>query len=368
VYSLGAILFEILAGEALHPRGDAALATTLTGPQVAPTTRAGDRQIPPELDIACFDALAEDAAKRPSARQLADRVQAYLDGDRDVERRRALAAEQLISARDALDHGGPEARATAVRRAGRALALDPESTEAAELVTSLMLEPPAKLPTELVASLKAEEQGFNRERSRATTLGSFTLFAFWAVIPFLEVKNWTSLLAFYGLVSLGTLNAWRISRTGRTPVAMTLVVLTLIALAFSRMLGPFILTPIIACAILIVVTAIPELDGRRWLVIGFSIAMVMLPLVLEWLGVIDQTFDIGSGFVRSASDIFAMRGDTIDKVSLIVAVVLFVVVSGQIAYVLNERRRGAQRQLHIQAWHLRQLLPRSWMTKPGSKS
>ncbi|MEO8553453.1 MAG: serine/threonine-protein kinase, partial [Kofleriaceae bacterium] len=93
VYALGAILFEILAGEPLHPRGEAALATTLTHPQEAPARRVTDRTIPPELDGVCFDALAEAPDARPTARELADRIQAYLDGDRDVERRRILAAE-----------------------------------------------------------------------------------------------------------------------------------------------------------------------------------------------------------------------------------------------------------------------------------
>src|SRR5690606_11253863 len=104
VYALGAILFEILAGEPLHPRGEAALSSTLTTPQEAPAQRVAERrQIPPELDGVCFDALAEDPKERPSARELADRVQAYLDGDRDVERRRAMANELVTAAREALE-------------------------------------------------------------------------------------------------------------------------------------------------------------------------------------------------------------------------------------------------------------------------
>ena len=39
VYALGAILFEILAGESLHPKGAAALSSTLTAPQEAPARR-----------------------------------------------------------------------------------------------------------------------------------------------------------------------------------------------------------------------------------------------------------------------------------------------------------------------------------------
>ena len=366
VYSLGAMLFEILAGEPLHPRGDAALATTLSHPQIAPAQRAVDRTIPPELDAACFDALAEEPARRPTARELADRVQAYLDGDRDIERRREIAAEQLSSARDALEHGGPDARATAMRRAGRALALDPKSVEAAELVTSLMLEPPKELPPDLVASLAEADRTANRERSRATMYTFLSLFAFWAVLPLLDIKSWPNLVAFYGLMALGVVIARRTAVTGETHLPVTLVLMTMIVLAFSRILGPFVLTPIVACATLISATAIPSLANRRVLFTVWSVIAMVLPLVLEWTGAVRPTYDIGGGYLLSTSDIFGMRGAPIDRITLIVANVLFVVITGLVALAINGRRREAQQQLAIQAWHLRQLLPtagKAWATK-----
>jgi serine/threonine-protein kinase len=357
VYALGAILFEILAGEPLHPRGDAALATTLTHPREAPGHRAGDRQIPPELDGACFEALAELPDERPTARELADRVQAYLDGDRDLDRRRALASEQLELARDALAHGGDQARATAMRRAGRALALDPDSTEAAQLVTSLMLEPPEVLPPDLVDSLDADGRAFNSQRSRATIWSIVALFGFWGVIPFLAVKSWSALIGFYGLMTLGLLLSWRVMHTGRTHIVATLVFMTMAMLAFTRIVGPFVLTPTVACAILISATAIPELAGRPWLILGWSIGAMVLPLVLEWADVIGRTWTVENGVLISGSDIFEMRGNATQEVTLIVANIVFVAVTGMVCYAINQQRRHAQRQLHIQAWHLRQLLP-----------
>ncbi|HSK02516.1 MAG TPA: serine/threonine-protein kinase, partial [Kofleriaceae bacterium] len=116
VYALGSILFELLAGEPLHPRShQKAIASTLASPQDLPSRRRPDRAIPPELDHACEGALAEDPAERPTAHQLAHRVQAYLDGDRDIERRRALATQQLRSAREVLASDDPDRRTTALR-------------------------------------------------------------------------------------------------------------------------------------------------------------------------------------------------------------------------------------------------------------
>jgi eukaryotic-like serine/threonine-protein kinase len=128
IYALGCILFEMLACEPLHPRGQSAIGRTLSTPQDSPAKRRPDRGVPPELDAVCFAALAMDPKTRPTARELADRVQAYLDGDRDVERRRTLAALQLASAHEVLASDDPDARVTALRQAGRAVALDPESS------------------------------------------------------------------------------------------------------------------------------------------------------------------------------------------------------------------------------------------------
>ena len=171
VYALGSMLFEILAGHILHKRGEAGIGSTLGNPQVSPAARFPDRAIPPELDALCFAALAEDPEARPTAHDLAERVQAFLDGDRDLERRRELAAEQLASAREALASDAPDARATGMRRAGRALALDPRSEEAAELVSSLVLDPPPALPPSSRAG-SASRSASSTATGRAAACGS----------------------------------------------------------------------------------------------------------------------------------------------------------------------------------------------------
>ena len=363
VYSLGAILFEILAGEPLHPRGEAALASTLSSPQEAPARRVAERrQIPPELDGVCFDALAEDPAARPSARELADRVQAYLDGDRDLERRRALATAQLSSAREAL---AADDRATAMRRAGRALALDPESTEAASLVTSLLLEPPAKLPPELTETLAQEERAFSMSRSRQGMWAYLSLFVFWAAIPFMHIKSWTALVSFYALLALGAIVAWRNSQRGHFSISVTLAMTMLVCVAFTRVSGPFMLTPIVTCAALMQLSAIRQLNSRMSIIIAWTVVAVMLPFVLEWTGVVDRTYGISQGGVISSSEIFDMES-SFDELVLVVGNLIFTVFAGLVAVYITRRRMDANRAMTIQAWHLRQLLPneKRWQTRP----
>ena len=355
VYALGAILFEILAGEPLHPRGEAALGSTLTSPQVAPARRASERTIPPELDAVCYDALAEHADERPSARELADRVQAYLDGDRDLERRRALADEQLESARDALASNSEDGRASAMRRAGRALALDPESKAAAELVSTLLLEPPAedRMPPDLQDYLVHEERAFNSARSRQGALTYLSLFVLWAFVPFLEIKSWSTLLGFYALLTLGAAVSWRNSKRGRTSLPVTFVINAMVALMFTRVLGPFVLTPIVICACLMQIAAMQYANQRLWLVLAWTSVAAFGPFLLEWFDAINASYEVRGGALISMSDMFVVNNEGI----LVATNTLFLLAAAAVAIFLSRRRISAQKQLQVQAWHLRQLLP-----------
>jgi serine/threonine-protein kinase len=356
VYALGSIMFEILAGEPLHKRGEHGIATTLSRPQIAPAERKPDRGIPPELDAICFAALAEIPEERPTARQLAERVQAFLDGDRDLERRRAIAKEQLESARSVLASTDKDARAAAMRRAGRALALDPQSEEAAELVSSLLLEPPRKLPPDLEAGLEEQERQLNRDRSRKAIWAYLSVFIILPFIAFVEIKNWPAIICFYGMLSLGALASWRYAQNGRPVVAVVLVINLTIAVMFTRLASPFVLTPLAVCCALAGLTAIPWLNQRPWVIIGWSVLAVMLPVVLEWIEVLPATWHIGHGRMVIISDMVVSKGRQ-TELALIAGNLLFTLVIALLALSIARRRRLAQQQLYVQAWHLRHLLP-----------
>jgi serine/threonine-protein kinase len=368
IYALGSILFEILSGEPLHPRGDAALASTLTRPQEAPAARVAERRtIAPELDSVCFDALAENPEARPNARELADRVQAYLDGDRDIERRRALAYAQLQSAQDALASDSPQARANAMRRAGRALALDPESADAAQLVSRLMLEPPTEYPADLEETLTADEREITRDRGRKAFLAFGAVLALSAVItPFLHVRNWTLLGAFVASTILVMLLTLRSAKTGIQPLAAVLTLTCVGVMIFSRIASPFILTPIVVMGVVLSFSSSPRLLRRRWLLLAWTVVTVMLPITLELVHAIPQTWRVQGGLIQAVSEMYDLDGP-VEEVALIVANLGLIIIGTLYAISVNISRRKAQRDLQIQAWHLRQLLPaskRPWNTKP----
>jgi eukaryotic-like serine/threonine-protein kinase len=356
VYSLGAILFEMLSGEPLHPRGEPALAATLMTPQTAPSARAADRTIAPELDLACFDALADDPEARPTARELATRIQSYLDGDRDTERRRDLAKQQVEAAREAFASDSDTGRATAMRRAGRALALNPDSLEAAALIARLTIEPPEKLPPALIASLEAEDRELNRDRSMRGLRAYSAVFIFISLVPILDVTNWSLQIAAWGLVAMLAAIMWAGKHTGVTRLFPALIVNLSAVFVFSRIFGPFIITPVATVGILLSFTASPRLMERRWLIAVWATLAVMLPIVAEAVGILPRTWWIADGAIISTSQMVKIHGSR-DEIWLVIANAIWIAIVSSYAIGTNRRRRALQRQLHIQRWHLQQTIP-----------
>jgi serine/threonine-protein kinase len=315
----------------------------------------------------CYDALAENPDARPTARELATRIQKYLDGDRDVEQRRHLADQQLESAREALSTGGIDAHATAVRRAGRALALDPENADAAALVGKLMIEPPKQMPPELIERMEQNASGINRERSRRSLVTYASVIVLAALlIPFMQVKNWTLQLGFLGLMVMLCLLAYEASRTGRMRLLPAFIINLLGVVLFSQVLGPFMLTPIVTIGVLLAFTASPRLLARPAIIWAWCACAIGVPIVLEVTGVMPRTtaFDHGAFHTRSG---FYNLGN-LSEVLLIVADVAFMLLIVRFMIAVSARRETARKALQVQAWQLEQLLPkkRTWQTKPNS--
>jgi serine/threonine-protein kinase len=354
VYALGSILFEILTGEPLHPRGAGALASTLVEPTHSPTRRQPAGSIAPELDEACVAALAAEPEDRPTASELAHQVQRYLDGDRDVARRRELAAEQLARAvRAAAD---PARRGEAMRVAGRALALDPESKEAAALVGTLMLEPPKVLPAELAGHLQAIDV---EHALGAARTGALAVLVFFAGVPFLlwsGVTSWPLFALFYTMVAATWLIVWRQSRQRRNSDIVSLVLTGCLVVVLSRLFGLVVFGPSVICAAMIGISTQPGLIDRVGLVLTVGLSALLLPIVLEAVGVFGQTWRVADDKLIISSEVIHLGGVPTFTL-LIVANVVVIIVTALVGRSIVASRRDAQRQIEIHSWHLRQLLP-----------
>ena len=363
VYSLGAILFEILAGEPVHPRGSGALHSTVTGTITAPGKRRPDRAVPPELDGLCNAMLALDPTTRPSARRVAERVEAYLDGDRDVGRRRTMAVDLVWSARAAFNEGR---RAEAMSASGRALALDPESSGAAELVTGMMLSPPDELQPEVRAVLHDHEVAAVRTHARTAVLAYLALASFLPFAILNGVRRWEVVISVFGVALAMTFAAWRISRKPDRSLAWMLGYsvgnMALIG-AMTRMAGPFVFVPGLAIIILMSSMAYPHFLSRPVLLVGLVAFGFLVPVTLELSHVIPATFEIKGGELISHAGALELAGRS--TVGLLVGSVLAMLgVAGVYAARLYRAGRQAQRQLLVHAWHLGHFLPSKATTIP----
>jgi len=365
VYALGSILFEILTRESLHPHGMAALAQTMAQPCEAPTHRKVDRAIAPELDAACVDALSGDPAARPTAKELGDRIQHYLDGDRDLERRRALAEEHLAEARLAVADIGR--RADALKLAGRALALDPESAEAAAIVTTLMLEPPAEIPPALQARIDKNDDDLIRRQGSIAAFAIGSYFAFLPFVLWVGVTDVPLLVTIFATVLVLAGLAWWSARRASRHILWALVGNMILMIMFSRILIRLVIVPGLAGIVMMSMITFPSLIDRPFLVIGGMATSIVVPICLEWAGWWHRTWHIENGKFIAESTMLYIDG-TAGDVFVIGSAVAMLFVGGLFARSLAASRREATRQLEIHAWHLSQLLPVEAPRPPSSTS
>jgi serine/threonine protein kinase len=358
IYALGAILFEILAGEALHPKGKGALTSTLRGVDDGPAARRPFAGVPPELDELCITALKTRAWDRPSANDLAERLQGYLDGDRDLEKRKELAATFVLRAKEALASGDVARRAEAMQAAGRALALDQESTEAAMIVQTIMFEPTKEHPAELEEVLVSSEDAVQKRQGKVAMLSFTVVLAFLAIASLNGVENLPLVLGMAGYVIVLATVVWRVTqrRAKRWQMIAIATANALLAALLSRTYGSLIIVPAVTCIMAVSLTSYPLLIDRKWIVIALLAASWTVPVILEWAGSVPSTFDLEHHALHLSSHVMSIEGAHTMAI-LIAANLTTIVVIGLFANALATSRRNALRQTEITAWHLKQLLP-----------
>ena len=355
VYSLGCVLFEVLTGERLHPSGPAGMKSAVRGIESRPSLRAKDRDIPPELDELVVQATATDREHRiPTARELGERIQQFLDGDRDHALRRQLAREHLDRATTSF---AAQDRAPAMREAGRALALDPTLHAAGELITRMMIEPPPKLPAEVVKAFEHESSDVIRATLHASIISTAIIMMF---VPFVLLISGRDHVPYVGalvalpLASIGC--QYMLAKGGRAfLIAPMLAVHVLLVVLVSRMYTPLLFGPSIAA-----VTAFGFMTGPQYrkrqatFVVLMCTAAVIGPLVAERLGWLSPTIVAhdGAAWVRAPM----LAGSDAGLWMMGFYTFAIVVSSVVIARAMKLAERGARQRMHLQAWQLRQLV------------
>ncbi len=365
VYALGAILFEILTLERLHPGAmHDRLLSTLTMDGARPAERVPERSISPELDRLCHAATRIAPAQRlASAEALSQAVEAYLDGDRDLALRRDLAEAHAEAARGALSRaheggaGELSARAQAVREVTAALGLHPDHRGARETLIRLIAEPPRTLPDEAAAEIAVNQRAVYRLGLRAAVRFYLSYLAYLPLVLWMGVRDWG--LFALGWACIGTCALATYALLKR-PVSLPgvplahLGVSTFTAGAASVLFGPFVLVPMLALSTC--VAYLSCVDQRRGLVTAAGCLAVLVPAVLGWTGVLPSPYVFEAGSWTILPSVFRIS-------PLPTQIFLTCASLGTIApacwFVARLRRdyTAAEQKLQVQAWQLRRMVP-----------
>jgi serine/threonine-protein kinase len=361
VYALGCILFEILTGAAANAR-DRAIETTLSASEHRPARKNPD--VSPELDEACALATAQEpSARLESAGALADRVRRFLDGDRDVARRRELAAQHVAKAQ-AHVAAGDSGRVDAIREAGSALALEVENKDAQQLLARLLLEPPKQMApaARLAVHDERHQEGLVTLRWAAVAYLFFLLVlpvviylgvsAYWPLVLFAS-----QVLVLSGICFLATRKRARIG----LGLALTILIGHCLLLStIAIILGPLLLTPILLFGSATIMFTVATIRLPKTIVVC-HLLVIAIPLALELTGLLPRTFELGATGLLLRPWAVQMAPSAF-VVTILGCAVLQMVANMLVLDAQRVAQNLAEERNHAQKWQLQQLVPSSGST------
>lgn len=364
VYALGAILFEILTLQPLHP-GETYVeltSSTLRGADARARARAPARTIAPELEALCVKATALAPADRfASARELAEAIDRFLDGTLDQERRRAMADEHAEAAARAADQalarGDDAARQTAIREAGAALALWPTHPSALESLARLLLSPPEVMPAEAQAEYEARARLVERSAARGPLFAYIGWLGFVPVVLLLGVRSPEIVGLGVGAILAAVGAAFAAYKLDAGPRAKFGVYLlgSSVLLIGSTLLGPLILVPNLAVtnALAFVLYGDPKFRAAAIAVAGLGVAA---PFFAQVLGVMEASYSFTEAGLTIVPRM-AWLPEVPTLALLLLASLALVVLPAIFAGRVRDEVVDAQRRAFLHSWNLRQLLP-----------
>jgi eukaryotic-like serine/threonine-protein kinase len=365
VYALGVILFELLTLERLHVARPIAetLVSSLDLDGARPASRAPERDVPPELDRLCTEATRRDPeARLRSAAELSRAIEDYLDGDRDLALRRELAASHASEARAALTrandgHDEHEERARAMREATAALGLDVSNPIALGTLMRLIAEPPRTVPEEARLEIEASQREVQRIATRAALVFYLGYVLYLPLLLWMGIRD--SSLFTLGWMCIGACVAatgWTLVRPPKhldVPL-VHLATGTFTVGAVSVLFGPFVLVPMLALGSGVIYLS--TFGDRRGLVPLVSCLAVVVPAALDWLGLVPGSYLFEDGKWTILPSVFHISSASTQT---FVTIAIVASIFPACAFVAKLRRAytDAQTKLHVQAWHLRRMIP-----------
>jgi serine/threonine-protein kinase len=316
---------------------------------------ADGSDVAPELQTMVQAATARDPEQRmATARELHERLEAYLDGDRDLELRRTQSEQHAAAAETALAGGD---RTGAARDIGRALGLDPSNAHAMRTLMRLLTEVPAELPAAARAEVERAWQARRTSTLRASTLVLALIFIYVPFVLWMGVRDWTLFAVWLALTAAAPLTQLLAARDERTgPLALALVCHVGNAFVLTMAMG---LVGYIPAALALIGLAW-RVMLRRWyhglILYAALVLTVCAPFVLPALGLTSAGYALRDDTLVILPKLHHLPpGATVAALIVGTAGVVGAAVMFGRMYATVIRR--AEERLTFHAWQLQQLLP-----------
>jgi len=325
---------------------------------------------PPELAAIANEATALDRdARLRTARELGDRVQRYLDGDRDLELRRQAARDHLARADELMKQDTTQAHSEALGLVGRALVLDPANPDGVNTLVTLLTSPPRDVPAAAIEEMRATERSLDRTRIRAGTLalGMLSVAAI-AIPPVIGVVNVTLYVLMAATLTaafaLGVVRRRRPRADGYTPIYLVIAI-GCVFCAIGIGFHPDFITPQVGTVFIIGVT-LSTAPRWRYLPLTIGVMALVVPVVLESMHIVPKALVERSGMLCMIPRSTRLMETT--ALGPLAFSVVVLVVGAMFALRLREALTAALRRNSITTWQLRQLIPAPRLTSPRASS
>lgn len=377
VYALGSLLFELLTLKQLHPTSDAQelFERTVQGTSDArPSKRVPEADVPPELEAICVRATAVEPEDRfPTARALSEAVEQYLDGDRDLELRRNLAADHAEKAQTLLaqirENRGPaiDERKRAMRELSRAIALDPDNPDAMRTLVELMMTLPDELPDEVSRELDDLQVQQVKVGGKAGIPAYLSFNLYLPGVLWMGVKQWLLVAIFTAGTVLAAASSFLVARMKRPHHALAVLAVSSLPIGvIAGLASPFVLVPAIAAANTLVYS-LNHTREYRWPIIGVGSLAFVVPLLFEWAGWIPPSYRfVEDGLLLVPR--FAWMPELATLALLTIGSFAVIITAALSVAPFRNELDDAQRNIRLQAWHLRQLVPDAALRETVSSS
>jgi serine/threonine-protein kinase len=300
---------------------------------------------------------------------VSEAIERYLDGDRDVERRRDLAATYATQAGALAERAlapatspadADAARTEALRGTLHALALSPDQPDAQRTLARLLLEVPKELPPAAKADREAERIEARVQGARLAWRGFISYLVAFPLMLVAGIKSWLAVgggMACTLAAALFSLWGFKHRKVGTTNFVLLLGLSVLVVGLQSSWLGPFVLLPTSASLTVTLFTLYAERRERAFVIVCGA-CMFLVPFVADLLGLVPPGFSFEDGSIVLHERGLGL-GKTITLIGLAYTCTGYILLPGFYMGRQRDAMKAVEDRQFLQNWYMKKMFPKA---------